>query len=108
MSDRLPTALYVDAHLKTLTNNAVFYTFIQKGNSGSGIIMLKLNGMKGQVRLITQQRNFESNEMEWINALDKETIDEPDADAYIQRATQRDPDLWVIEIEDTEMNNPFI
>lgn len=107
MSDRLPTALYVEAHLKTLTNNAVFYYFIQKGNHGSGIIMLKLNGMKGQVRLISQQRNFETDKMEWVNVLEKETLEEPEADAYIQRAIARDPDLWVIEIEDTEMNNPF-
>ncbi len=107
MSDRLPTALYVDAHLKTLTDQGRYYHFIQKGNHASGIVMLKLNSLKGAVKLIIQQRNFMTDEMEWADALDKETLEEQEADAYIQRAIDRDPDLWVIEIEDTEMNNPF-
>lgn len=105
--DRLPTALFVDAHLKTLTATGIYYYFIQKGNHGSGLIMLKLNNLKGQVRLITQQRDFETDEMVWVDALDKEILDEADADAYIQRAIDSDPDLWVIEIEDADMQNPF-
>ncbi len=107
MSDRLPTALYVDAHLKTLTDKGRYYYFIQKGNHASGIVMLKLNGLKGSVKLLIQQRNFMSDQMEWAHALDKETLEEQDADAYIQRAISRDPDLWVIEIEDADMQNPF-
>lgn len=107
MSDRLPTALYVEGHLTTLTANATPFYYIQKGNHSSGILMLKLNGLRGDVKLITQQRNFETNQMEWAAALDKEVVEESQADAYIQRAISRDPDLWVIEIEDTTMNNPF-
>lgn len=107
MSDRLPTAVWVEAHLKNLTANAVFYHFIQKGNHSSGVVMLKLNGLRGQVKLIMQERNFMTDEIGWINTLDKEIVEESEADAYIARAISRDPDLWVIEIENTEMNNPF-
>jgi len=107
MSDRLPTALYVDAHLKTLTAVGRFYHFIQKGNHSSGIVMLKLNSLTGVVRLLIQQRDFLNDKMTWINALDKETVDEHEADDYIQRAIARDPDLWVIEIEGRDMQNPF-
>ena len=107
MSDRLPTALYVEAHLRNLTAQARFYHFIQKGNHSSGIVMLKLNSLSGTVKLITQERDFITDKMTWVNALDKETVDESEADAYIQRAISRDPDLWVIEIEGRDMQNPF-
>ena len=107
MSDRLPTALYVDAHLKNLTDQAKYYHFIQKGNHSSGIIMLKLNNLEGKVKLILQERDFMTDQMTWVGALEQETVDESDADDYIQRAISRDPDLWVIEIEDRDMQNPF-
>ena len=107
MSDRLPTALYVDGHLKTLTAQAKFYHFIQKCNHSSGIVMLKINGLKGDVKLIIQERDFMTDQMTWAAAMVEEIVKESDADEYIQRAIQRDPDLWVIEIEDQDMQNPF-
>jgi len=107
MSDRLPTALYVDAHLKTLTAQAKFYHFIQKGNHSSGIVMLKINSLRGKVKLIVQERDFMTDTMKWAAAMEEEIVEESDADTYIQRALQRDPDLWIIEIEDKDMQNPF-
>lgn len=104
---RLPTGLWVDAHLRNLTAAAIFYTIIQKGNHASGLVMLKLNGMRGQVKLLMQERNFESGALEWVSALGDDPVEEAKADAYIHRACNRDPDLWVIEIEDPLMNNPF-
>ena len=48
-----------------------------------------------------------SDEIEWIDALGQELVDEPKADEYIRRQCDIDPDLWVIEIEDEAMSNPF-
>ena len=62
---------------------------------------------EGRCKFLTQQRDFETDELVWVPALAEEMVDEAEADAYIQRAISRDPDLWVIEIEDKEMDNPF-
>ena len=97
----------MDAHLTQLTAQGKYYYYIQKGNASSGLVMLKINNLKGQVRLIAQQRDFLEDKMTWAAALEQEVVEEPVADAYIQRAISRDPDLWVLEIEDTEMHNPF-
>ncbi len=103
---RLPVHLWVDAQLRPLNDRGVFYYIQQRGEKNSGVILLKLNGLQGQCRLIIQQRDLDGN-LGWMNAVNKDIVEEGDADAYIQRSILRDPDLWVIEVEDREMNNPF-
>lgn len=106
-NDCLPTGLLVDAVLTPLNARGIFYYITQRGNPASGLILLKLNGLKGTVKLLTQQRNFMTDEIEWMPALKDELAPEPEADHYIQKARTHDPDLWVIEIEDETMENPF-
>jgi len=103
---RLPVHLFVEAQLKPLNDRGVFYYIQQRGEQNSGVILLKLNGLQGQCRLLIQQRDLEGA-MGWMNALSKEEVEEHEADDYIRRSIDRDPDLWVIEIEDREMKNPF-
>ena len=104
---QLPTGLFMEVHLTHLTRDAVPFYFIQKGNYSSGLVLLKLNGLGGQVRLLMQQRDFTEDKLVWVNALDEEMVEEAQADAYIQRAIARDPDLWALEIENETMANPF-
>lgn len=103
----LPTGLWLEAKLRELDTKAVSYYILQRGNHGSGLVILKLNGLQGLCRLITQQRNFMTGNLEWTNALDRDTADESAVDDYLTRARSRDPDLWIVEIEDRDMKNPF-
>ncbi len=105
--DRLPTYLFLDAQLRPLNGRGIFYYIHQKGERNSGLVLLKLNGLAGQCRLLQQERDWDTDEMGWINALAQDVVAESDADVYIARAVERDPDLWVIEVEDRDMNNPF-
>ena len=105
--DRLPTELWVDACLRPLNGQGLFYYITQKGERNSGLILLKLADTGGRCTLLTQQRDFMTDKIGWVSALANEIVEETEADAYIRRAIERDPDLWVIEIEDPDMNNPF-
>ena len=102
----LPVHLLIDATLKTLTERGVFYYILQRGEKSSGVILLKMSDRTGICKLITQQRDLDGD-LQWVPAMEQEKVSESDADAYITRATTRDPDLWVIEIEDPDMVNPF-
>ncbi len=106
MSDSLPIHIWIDAKLSTLNARGVFYYIQQRGEQNTGTILLKLNGLAGECKLLVQQRDLDGV-LGWVNALRKEIVKEMEADQYITRSTSNDPDLWVIEIEDREMNNPF-
>ncbi len=68
--------------------------------------MLKISDMRGQCKLLQQQRDLDG-EMGWMQLFKGEMVAEREADEYIRRAVDRDPDLWAVEIEDQDMNNPF-
>ncbi len=104
--DRLPTRLWIDAHLKTLTLQGIPYYIVNTGNHASGTVMVKLYAPGQGCRVLQQQRNLDG-EMGWMALFKGETVAESEADEYIRRAVDRDPDLWVVEVEDKELNNPF-
>lgn len=103
---RLPTALWVEVHLRRLGNDGIPYYILNTGAHSTGTVMLKLNGLENGVRLLVQQRGLDGK-MGWMNALRNEISDEKTADDYIKRAISRDPDVWVIEIEERRHFNPF-
>lgn len=104
--DRLPTALWVEAHLRRLTLEAVPYYIVNRGNHASGTVMLKLFAPGQGAKLLQQQRGLDGN-MGWMGLFHGETVEESKADDHIRRAVARDPDIWVIEIEDRNFTNPF-
>lgn len=104
--DRLPAALYIDAHLRRLTQEAVPYYIVNRGAHASGMIMLKLYAPGTGCRVLQQQRDLDGV-MGWMALFKGAVVDEKQADEHIRRAIDRDPDLWVIEIENRTLDNPF-
>jgi hypothetical protein len=104
--DRLPTGFWVMAHVRRCTSAGVPARVVRRGDETRGTVLLKLNQLENGCRLLAQGRNLDGV-MGWMGALKGELIPEPEADAYIARAIDRDPDLWVIEIEHREGWHPF-
>ncbi len=106
MSDRIPTYLWLEAKMRELSAQGVGVYVVNRGDKAGGLVLLKISDMAGQCRVLTQQRNLDGDLL-WTAALKEEMTDEKSADEYIARACNRDPDLWVIEVEDRNMKNPF-
>lgn len=107
MSDtRLPTEMWVMAHVRQLSAAGIPATVARKGEPTFGTLLLKINLLDGSCRVLSQARDIEGR-LGWLAALGGGAVTEADADAYIARAVARDPDLWVVEIEDRQGRHPF-
>jgi len=104
--DRLPTDVWVRAHLRRCHAEAVPATVVRRGERTGGSVILKLNQRAAGCRILTQSRDLDGR-LAWLPALKGALVAEQEADDYIARAVARDPDLWVIEIEHRDGWHPF-
>jgi len=96
---RLKTSLIVQAALRVSSLNAIPMVVARRGDGDAGTILVKLNQLDLGCTVLAQTRT-PKGELAWLKATGEQPVGEDTADAYIARQVKRDPDLWVIEIED--------
>lgn len=106
MDDRLPTEMWVKAHLRRCFAEAIHVVVLHKGDANGGTVLLKVLQREAGCRVLSQMRDMEGR-LGWLSALGDGLVEEAAADAYIERAVARDPDLWVIEVESRDGSHPF-
>jgi hypothetical protein len=104
--ERLPTHLWLMAAVRQCNDRGQHAYILHKGERLGGLVLLKLVHRGGQASLYVQQRDLEGA-MGWMSVLKAENASEVAANAYIARNRQRDPDLWVVEIESPPDSFPF-
>jgi len=84
---------------------------VGRGADDVGAILLKLNGRDAGCAVLSQTRRPVGT-LVWMRATGVAPVPEPESDAYIARQRGRDPDLWVIEIDnlspDTVLDGPIL
>jgi hypothetical protein len=104
--DRLPTEIWLKAHLRRCYAEGLPATVLRRGDPMGGMVLLKINRLEQGCAVLTQTRD-PSGRPAWLAALKGALMPEAEADAYIDRAIKRDPDLWVVEIESRSGAHPF-
>ncbi len=99
MEPRLKTSLIVQAALRVSTQNAIPMVVTRRGDRDAGSILVKINRLDLGCVVLVQTRT-PNGELAWLKATGDQPVEEQTAEAYIARQIKRDPDLWVIEIED--------
>ena len=103
----LPTDFLVTATLRRCQGENIPAFLVRRGDAERGTILLKLNRLESGIELWSQIRDLDG-ELSWLQALQSRAVDEAEANAYVEKALSRDPDLWVVEIEDRAGRNPFL
>ncbi len=97
---RLKTAMWAAALLRRWNHHtAVVATLVRRGDADAGTVLLKINRLNGTATVLSQTVNVDGDRA-WLRATGASPVADAEAEAYIQRQRKRDPDLWVIEIED--------
>ncbi len=104
--DRLPSHVWIMAQIRRCNADGIPAMVVQKGEVQTGTLLLKINQFETGCRVRSQMRDLDGA-LGWMAAFDGAAVPEAEADAYLERAMSRDPDIWVVEIEDREGRNPF-
>ncbi len=97
---QLSTDVWVAALIRRAELAGAFPVVARKGDARAGSVLVKaLNRRAGTARLFAEATRGDGERV-WMQPA-ASTV-EVDLDAYIARAARIDPDLWVVEIDDTE------
>lgn len=100
---RLPTGLWVAALVRRAQLAGAAGFVLQRGDEARGDVLIKVARLDGTARAYVPGFDLDTGVRIFSDlALRGVPPTEPDIDAYIQRARERDSDLWVVEIEDRE------
>ena len=98
MEARLKSGIWIRSLIRRCDLAAIPVAVLARGDDDAGAILLKFNGRDAGCLVLGQARG-KDGELLWMRVTGPQSVTEADADAYIERQRRRDPDLWVVEIE---------
>ena len=98
--DRLPTGVWVDALIRRAQTAGASCFVLQKGDRERGDVLIKVADLKGGARAYVPRTSMEGTRIFSDVRLQGVGESESEIDDYVGRARSRDPDMWVVEIED--------
>ena len=102
----LRAELWIKAQVR-ICDNAMLSAFIRRrGDPDAGAVIIKLDRLDGSSEVFTQTRNKDGTRA-WTRGAGDGLIPDVDAESYITRQAEFDPDIWVLEIEDPNYRYKF-
>jgi hypothetical protein len=99
MAERLTAGFWVSAYLTRLRLAAIPAYVTARGDETAGAVIVKVATLDGRARALQRSFDYAENRRVWLPLAEGP---EDEVDAVLTRQRGRDPDLWVIEVEDRE------
>jgi hypothetical protein len=96
---RLTTDLWVAAYLTRLRLADIPVYVTAKGDATAGAVIVKCATLDGQAKAVQRSYDLMTGARVWVTLTEGP---EAEVDALLRRQRNRDPDLWVIEVEDRQ------
>jgi hypothetical protein len=96
----LATDLWAGALIRRAEISGAFAVVARKGDLRAGAVLVKVFNRSDRTARLYAEATRMDGERVWMRPTPSDQ--EPEVDAYIERAVRIDPDLWVVEIEDRE------
>ena len=100
---RLKSEIWVRAYLRRCQVENVPAVIVRRGDEAAGAIFISVDRLDGTVDLYgPAPAGLDGGEVErrWMSCLGPRPVTQAEANLYLARQHEFDPDLWVIEIED--------
>ena len=94
---RLASEFWVRAYLSRLRLLNIPAFVSASGDPKAGSVLVKVNSLDGSARVFQRSFDLMSDKRVWV------VMDEGDdaaLDEMLERQRSRDPDLWIVEVED--------
>jgi hypothetical protein len=98
---RLRTEIWFQAQLRLCDLRGIPLMVLRRGDRDAGSVVLKLLPREGAPALYAQTSRPDGARA-WRRVPLPAPGGEPEAEAYLAREVKRDPDLWIIEIDDRD------
>jgi hypothetical protein len=98
---RLKADIWIRALIRRAQVAGAFAAVVRKGDETAGSLLLKVNSLDGQAVVYVPGYDMDGQRVWRSHSSDGATA-EADADLYIEKAVSRDPDVWIVEIEDRQ------
>ena len=101
MQVRIKAELWIKAHIRKCNALAISATVVRRGDDQAGALIIKVNQLGPGCAVLVPVNTLDGGR-KWRWALGENLVPEAEADAYIEKQLNMDPDIWILEIEDRE------
>lgn len=96
----LPTDVWAGALIRRAEQAGAFAMVLRKGDARAGTVLVKVIDRRDRSARLYAEAFRGDGERVWMQPVKADT--EAELDAYVERQVGRDPDLWLVEIDDAE------
>ncbi len=103
---RLRTDIMVAAALRQAEGAGIYAAVLRRGDAAAGTVFVEIERNARQACLLARQLSFDGD-YEWVQITGDGWVSTLDVTQALTREAARDPDCWIISVQDAKGRNIF-